>query len=154
MWPFTDRTRDLARAFGRYLSRGQLSAIKECSDLPLPERGFRQFLLIQASDEVLDDIPLRLSKVVEILVGEGCAVDAMMASFLLVNVPMETRAENVAELLLKAAGHDVRILVGRADTLRGFMGGAESFTFGQMIGGFGNAVQMLLCIPFGTARSM
>lgn len=165
MWPF-DRKKPLQadqieRAFAKYTKKAELDGAHRSNSTSLEPRRI-QFVLIQIRDDVLADLPARLSRAMEVAMEHGGIIESVTSSLLLVMCVRPTDGATepdaarwaLVDAVLRDLGSDAKILHGEADTLYGIFGAARAFRHGPLFAGFASTLATLQAVPFGRSAEI
>jgi hypothetical protein len=163
MWPFnrqTRRGREIADELSRYPALvDALRAKPEELTIPPPVRRDIHFILLQLDDRDLDEIHAAIGQATTIALGSNGLVEDYISSLILITfgavIADPDAASNQAKTVssyLSDLGPRMRMVYGQATALVGNIGDHGRFNFGSVIPNFGQCLERLLQLEFGTAQ--
>jgi hypothetical protein len=126
------------------------------------QRGIINFMVLQITDERINELPHLHSKVVESVLENKGFITGIMSNTVLAIFGFPPRndynstidLENIAKSLLKALGENIRIIYGSKEGLLGNVGTSGCLFYGPMLQGFGDTLLALGRVGYGEAAKL
>src|ERR1700754_3834067 len=113
------------------------------------------YLFFQIRDEKLEDIQVNLPAALDLIVDCDGLVESIMSSVVCAVFKDKLKSPvRPVDVLLKKFGTNVRAVYGRGEFLRGTIGSSKRFTYGTTFPGFGEMLEALFRLEFGSSKEI
>jgi hypothetical protein len=157
-WFWNKPTSNVARAFGKFLSREDLRRLESIegkrNELPPLKMERVYYVVFQVRDDSFENIQRDLVQALEILFSRGGVVECIMSSTASVTFKPNSMQEHPVDALLDSLGSCVRAVYGRGEYPRGMFGIPGALTFGTILPNFNKTLEILGHLEFGSSKEL